>query len=367
MVGEESATMAFDAVEFPLGTWRILAGTSQFVRTQAGSPWRQVVGNRCQRLLTIGDKLLCGFVMSGEEFSTPTRTDVYGGIFMIIPFAIPVQRQSRKLVLAQAVGEPWVIRAVLDPGDVLDADTDFLMGADRDGNVHLVYSAGRGGAFLIIAGGVGGASAGSAPRYARVEAASLRTPAPIAAPEGVARYEGVNGRPIGKPPWDFWPGRGPFAVDPTTGLVAGLMHSEPNHTQPIAFRGQKIRIDGLLDIEMRQGVWQDIANMVLLGDWPYAHARYLGQRSLAFDDLGRLHALVPYCTSATMLDSCGGAISYLVKKEGQWSRPITIGGPFTYEGRSLVIPGTRRTLAVWFEHRAGLAGQWIDFGEDATR
>jgi hypothetical protein len=126
----------------------------------------------------------------------------------------------------------------------------------------------------------------------------------------------------------------PLAVDPSSGLVEGRIATtdrlDPGSSPPITFRGQKIRIDAMLDIELRQGVRQDIARLVVLADWPQEHASYHSPslralRSVAFDLRGRLYALLPYCTNLPMWGPCDGAIECLVKQEGQWSRPLTVG------------------------------------------
>jgi len=381
-VDENLATMAFDAVESRPGALRVLAGSSQFVRGTAGTGWQEVKGNQCVRFLAIAEVLYCGLVMSGEELGAPKRADWYAGVFVIIPYAIPVQRQSRKLVIAEASGDTWVARTIVDVDDPLDAQPKFLMGADSGGNVHLVYAVGRGGALLLFAPpGIGGAVPQAVLRYARVNSESLLPRVTAPGGEPIKPFALVSGHSI-TAPTDLYGGMSTsalansasFAFDPASGVLEGLVATVGGGQRGTGWRSGKAGFKGVFDVHLRSGKWDDHADVVLLNDWPTEGLDYVfpsGRPSVAFDSSGGLHALVPLCTEHPIWDPCKGAFSYLVKRGRRWSKPVMVKAPFDFHqdrwGQTLLLVGEARSFAAWAEARAGLVGRWILPGETDAR
>lgn len=372
---EDPRTIALHAIEWPPGTLRVAAGSSQFVRMAASPAWQETKGNRCSRFLIVAERLFCAFVINGEEVGSPKRTDVYGGLIIIVPFAIPVEKQSRKLVIAEATGEKWVVRAVLDADDPLDAGLRVI-GADREGNVHVLYAVRRGG-MLILFFPAGGGGIGEEPesklRYARIRSEALLSSAD-GAPEASAKpFALVKGLEVGAPPWISHYGSrlwwGGFAVSPAYGTIEGLYGS-------IEIRlGGKYYTHGLLlGVEMRDGVWQERVSVVVNEDWPEEGLDYGSrlrmQPLVQFDASGALHALVPHCTSHSTLHPCIPALSYLVKRGSAWSRPVmfkTDAFQSAQEYARLMIVGEGGVFVAWAEKEAGLLGRWILPREAAAR
>jgi hypothetical protein len=357
--------LSLHAIEWPPGTLRVVAGSSQFVRAPSDPGWQEAKGNRCARFLPVAGRLFCAFVLSGEELASPKRTDVYGGLIILLPFAIPVERQSRKLVIAEAAGERWVVRAALDVDDPLDA-FPIEIGSDAQGNVHVLYNVGRGG-MLILFFPAGGGGVAESPerrlRYARVPADALLA-AGQAAPGGQgAPLVTIKGLDVRDSPWSlpstrrFW--WGDLAVNPVTGAIEGLYGST------------EVRLDGkfytqgmLLAVEMRDGVWQERPSIALVDHWPEDGASYKGAPSknvsVTFDQSGALHALVAHDAEYSMWHPTP-AFAYLLKRGGEWSRPLTfrIGLPHAWPYPRLLLADEARLFVAWAERDAGLLGRWI--------
>jgi hypothetical protein len=361
-LAEDPQAMSLSAIEWPPGTLRVAAGSSQFVRTAASPVWQEAKGNRCARFLPVAGRLFCAFVISGEEIGSPKRTDVYGGLIIIIPFAIPVEKQSRKLVIAEATGEQWVVRTVLDVDDPLDA-VPVEIGSDGQGNVHVLYYVKRGG-MLILFFPAGGGGIGEEPesklRYARISSDVLLG-AGRAAPKAQEKpFTSVRGLEVRDPPWTtpatrrFW--WGDLAVSPVSGAIEGLYGSTE-----VRLGGKHYTQGMLLGVEMRDGVWQERTCVVVKDDWPEQGLDYHGYPSkhvsVAFDASGALHALVPHDT-----DHSASALTYLVKRGGAWSRPVIFKtGAFQHAlaYARLLITGDSRVFVAWAEKDAGLLGRWV--------
>lgn len=157
-------TDSVDAIEYPQGKLRVLAGDRQYIRHNPQQGWQETKENRCSKFVPTTDKLLCAFVVKGEEVSAPSRKDLYCGIIILVPYVFWKNVQASKLVLAEETADnEWTIRAVLDRDTVMSADSRFMVGADRFGTLHFLYLTGRGGAaafFLVAPTGAGGGVAG---------------------------------------------------------------------------------------------------------------------------------------------------------------------------------------------------------------
>lgn len=372
-----------DAIEWPPGTLRVVAGSSQFVRATASPVWQEWKDNRCRRFLVVGDRLFCAFVMSGEEFGAPKRSDVYFGIILIVPFAIPVERQSQKLVIAEAVANIWVVRAVVDAEDPLDARGLQQIGTDASGDAHLLYTVGRGGAFIFSTGPAIGAVPPVKLRYTRISGEALRSSPGATEQVGHASVIAVKGREVQPPPcfaWDWWSqnswnfsrweGRleNRFAVGSDSGTIEGLAATLQS---PVRIGGRTLTFFGELDVTLRDGKWDERVAVVLRNDWPDAGMEYRFSPpvdpKVRFDSSGALHALMPHCTNHPIWDACIPALSYLVKRDGTWSRPVTFGigrysGKLAYEhakAYTLLIASSERAYIGWVEEDGGFAGRWI--------
>jgi hypothetical protein len=372
---EEPRPIAFHGIEWPPGTLRVAAGESQFVREAASAAWSEVKGNRCMRFLTVGGRLFCAFVINGEEVASPKRTDLYGGLIIVVPFAIPIEKQSRKLVIADGVAGQWIVRAVVDADDPLDA-RGFTVGADREGNVHVLYGVGRGGGMYLLFP-AGGGGIWEEPRiqlrYARVGSEALLSPTEGTQQASAGPFALVKGLEVRDPPWrsmvtrGWWGGS--FAVSPASGTIEGLYASSE-----LRLGGKYYTHGLLLGVELRNGLWAERVSVVVNEDWPEEGLDYgsrLRMRPLVqFDASGALHALIPHCISHSTLQPCIPALSYVVKRGGAWSRPVmfrTGAFPSPQEYARLMIVGEAGVYVVWAEKEVGLLGRWIESRQAPAR
>jgi len=346
---EGSEPIMLDAVEWPSGTLRVVYGPVQFVRSRGDGTWRKIERNRCVRFVVARQRLYCGFVMSGKEFGSQERTDVYWGLVMIFPLAIPVQRQSEKLVIAEAVDESWTVRAVLDVEDPLDAQPYFLMDVDNDEFVHVLYAVNRGGGWFVIGPGLAGGGPEGSLRYARVKSSMLDkssdgTSKRSAEPVILLSSDAVSDSRLGM----LY-----FVVNPAFGRLEGLVTGVHHHH---ALWGAELVFD-----ELRV----DSSRPVLRDDWPREGMRYTYFNVMvAADADGTLHALVPSCGGKGPFGCEPGFnyLSYLRRRDGEWSHPIELATKSPAHVRkpyALMIADGERVYVAWGEEGAEFSGRWI--------
>ena len=362
------ADVTLDVVEWPVGTLRVLAGGRQFVGSPGGE-WQSLEGNRCQHFLVLSDKLYCAYVAKGEEIGSPKRTDVYAGLLFIVPFVLPVDRASQKLVLAEFTTGTWTARAVVDPDDSLDAASDFAMGVDGQGDLHILYKVSRGGGLILLGPMGGGAGALPEPKlsYARLAIASLASNRDAAV--GGSAFTPIRGQYLGlpyatqygdEPAWfTLEPIRARFAINRATGTVDGLVRGPEVRLTPesVAYRFGALS-EAVVDVSLREAVWQVPAQIVLTSNWPDTGVEYLwwGRPAMLIDADGTSHAL--FASGKDCFLSCKAyGLDYLAKRSGAWSAPKRF-STGRMEFWSL-FKGQAGVFAAWAEKGGGLLGRWI--------
>jgi hypothetical protein len=396
---------AIDSVEQPAGKLRVLVGDRQFVRAAPELSWQEFKGNRCQRVLAIRNELYCAFVIKGEEIGAPKRTDYTVGLVFIVPWVSWSNKQAAKLVIAQELakqisGDSWVIRAVVDPENPLDADSDFMVGTDNQGMLHVLYAASRGGGFFIVgAGPGGGGGAGWEPtpelRYAqfpldRLVARSAdtedQTPNPDIAPP---QWLSIVGDRLFFPPRQrnlplpiyretaqdevefFESGIRPldrlFIVNKAAGSVSGLASGS---IQRMLFDKDQMRIPwgGGYWVEFRidSKKWLPGYDIVTAEDLPVSGYGWSGSRRdvvIKADTKGTLYALLSHYSGGGFFTGADLFMDYFVKSSNGWSAPLTLGRSY-----SSILAGTPRTLAVtdsgsafaaWVDRDKKFVGRWV--------
>lgn len=374
---------ALEAIEWPPGTLRVLAGRLQFVRVR-GEAWRTLEGNRCVSFVVAKERLFCAFIASGEEFGTPTRLDVHVGIVFWIPLILPMQVQSRKLVIAEAMGEAWIVRAVVDAHDALSA-TDLVIGADVNGNFHAFYTAAKGGSgFIVMPLEVRGQGPVPELRYVRLSAGKLSATLPnreAKAPKDV--YALPEGARLRYPSFVLVGSEGllmplhmRFAVDPTSGAIEGLIGLNVFNARLSGYKENFwFKDGGLIDVRLYDWQWSDPVEVALLGRWPEEDVSYQAGGLapyfdrfpgplLHFDANGTLHAVVRHCVGCvTWGGEARAGLSYLEKNSSGWLRPVKLDAD---NPRRLAGPivGNGKVYIVWSEQDRygrdrGLFGRWI--------
>ena len=380
---------AIDAVEQPSGQLRVLIGDKQYVRAAPGLSWQEFKGNRCQRFLPIKNELFCAFVIKGEEVGAPKRTDYYAGLIFIIPWLSWSSTQAAKLVIAQQSaagpsGDRWLIRGVVDPNSLLDAESDFMAGIDNRGTLHVLYIASRGGAFFIM-GGVGPSGGGgywehpSRLRYARFDIAQLPLN-PISQDEE-SRTDMVESRwlPIQGTTLSF-PTDSPSGKGKGTSFVPGV------RTRPLSAHFVVHKMSGNMSMLMSwlsQGVltgddwvefqfqphdWLPGYTFVITEDLPGSGYKWRNREqhvAIKSDNKGNLHVLLQHSSGGGFWSDGDYFMDYLIKSNKGWSAPLTLGKG---EPAGLLIPSTPRTLAAndpdrvfaaWVNDKNQFVGRWI--------
>jgi len=357
-----------DVVEYPARTLRALAGESQFIRDPMTVNWQEFKGNRCTRFAKAGGHLYCGFVVSGEEFGSPARTDVYGGVFIIFPFVLPIPRQSEKLVLAELVDTTWIARFVIDAEDELDAGRRFLMDADREGNIHVLYGAGRGGVVVLL-------NTVSEPvykaRYLLIERAVLEQAAKESNDTASRAFVGLNGSDVVLSGLFQYTDNDFSATLFPTGCFLTFCGLSSGALNPVSGAFEDLvkglgRVRGLFGVQVIGGVANEQLSLVVPEHWPTDTYYYgLLPAVVKIDSDGAFHAI-----QLTLTDHSywwGGTeqvLSYFVRHDRSWSLPITFPvsidvGLFNTDTRQLLAVGTGRAFVAWSQNGAGLQGRWI--------
>ena len=374
-----------DAIEYPPGQLRVLAGEKQFFRTSPGDSWQEILENRCSRFISAGDDLFCAFVIRGEEINAPQRTDISLGFFILIPVAWGSHKYASKLVLAQETPDGWVIRAVLDPDNPLDANDDFMVDTDNLGNIHFLYFATKGGSFYyLIFGGFSGAG-GSGPlakpelRYAELPLDQLLA---FAAATQYQKSNEINGpwlplKGAQLDPMQFLLGKQSinigeelrplnrrFSVGRATGEVDGLIFSL--NTPFFDTNGQlsqtPANFPSWLEVSIRDGKWMPGFIVLTAADLPDSGYWWSDEKKTVIrkDANGNLHALLDSWISGFWHSRC--YMNYFVKNDGEWSAPMVFANGNDCGGakdRSLTMDKSGAVFAAWVNGEGKFIGRWL--------
>jgi hypothetical protein len=364
-VVEPAGPQTFDAVEWPPGVVRVIAGASQFIRSRDDPTWKENKGNLCHRFVTASNRLYCAFLMSGETLGSPKRTDWHGGLLFIIPFAIPSSHQSTKLVLAEETSEGWVTRVVLDAEDDLDTQPEFVISADNGGNIHFVYTVKGGGSLWLLPLG-GGDIASPRLRYAQLDAKALRSSVAGNRDDAARQFFSAHGRDVPRLRTAYglsypklllqsWPSGlswNPFSGELEALWYVNILVGDPGST----IVGQR---DGVLHAVMRNGEWLATTRLVLAENWPRHGASY-SEPTILFDSAGTSHALVRVRLSTTSRNKSDG-LSYLMQRGGEWTRPVFIETDSNEwsPGAPWGVATKTGLFALSTSRESGLVGRWI--------
>lgn len=369
-LGEVDAA-ALDIVEYPVGTIRIAAGDMEFTRPVAGGEWSQGNGNRCRQYVLHDTSLYCAFVASGEHVGTTAHTEVTWGIVIIFPVFWWNTTRPDKLVLAELVGNTWVVRTALDPANDMSArQTDFALGVDRQGNVHTVFSARHAGStFFMVGGGVTLGAIGAGPgvelRYGRFPlptragASNARTDWQEVASEQIKGILGVRtdmGYSLNS---ILEPLALRVAIAPTAGVPIVLVRNSYGTLTPL---------DKTWDFPIAQGAWAtgvvagDGFEFLAVEDFPTLGSyRFNDTRAILKIDTSDIrHILVEACVSGFWEVSC--RMIYIRRREGGQLATANLSdpGPSAWMGRTLATGQKGRVFATWQPKEKGLVGRWIE-------
>jgi len=262
--------------------------------------------------------LLWAFDASGKEVGAKGRWEWYAFGGAMGGFVFPWHSASQKLVIVPEapVAEPlWY---VLDPQDNLDA-SDAMPAVDGRGNLHVVYTAFRGGLATTYE-----------PRYACTALVPVQPATDHAAPAGVTAAQtlvSVRGSPI---PW-FRPEPGGLAqaasaVDPVSGSVLVVPAHGPGYA-------------------LDDGKWVPPVPLPLS---TFSEPRLTPAGGNAF------HLMV----------TVDARVLYLLYADGGWSAPIEIGQASVASGSlwtelDIAGNGSNRAFAVW-PRSTGIVGRWVE-------
>jgi hypothetical protein len=372
---ETAAPAALDAVEQSAGKLRVLAGDKQFVRSSRQSPWREINGNRCARFLAVAENLLCAFVIKGEEIGAPARKDWTVGWFILVPLAWWSNTQAAKLVVAQLSDERWIIRAVLDADSPLDANRDFMVDTDNEGNIYFLYFASRGGGMFALVvgaapGAVGGGFQGPAPelKYVRVSLDRLIAPASALSepvPSSATRIS-----------WESIPATNlklrevlsqlnkRYALNKATGEVSGLLWGNLTVKTTAGIRRFEFTSDAAdccswTEARIRDGSWVSGEEVVATPDLPDMGYEWSRDDAalLKSDARGNLCALLEHGRPGFWTASY--SMAYLAKNASDWSAPITLGSSSGGDTRTLAVSDSGISFAAWVDKEGNFVGRSI--------
>lgn len=357
--------VAIDAVEQAAGTLRVLIGDRQYLRSRPDAPWREIRENRCVRFLVAGERLFCGFKISGAEIEAPKRKDVSVGLFVVLPIVYWSNMQAEKLVLAQEIDGQWMIRAVFDADTILDADNDFVLQTDVRGVVHALYYNSRGGTVWAAVGGPGGAMGGASGFKPELRHASLLLdqlpPVNIATntavdPKNTSHWISVHGadlpelRVSNTPfPYQGWlrPLNRHFAIDASSGAMIGI--TDVSEETDAGIVDQVIRVSAL------GPSWFPVPEIIAVGRIPDDRFAHYSLDLIRIDDEGGNHVLAMGCSM------WGGTCfkTYFRRAANRWSAPLIL-GPAQGGASSLAVGRSGAVFAAWTDDRGRFVGRWID-------
>ncbi|MEJ2156006.1 MAG: hypothetical protein P8X96_11770 [Desulfobacteraceae bacterium] len=379
---ENKHTQFIDAVEYPPGKLRVLAGDKQYIQVAPNGDWKEIKRNQCEQFVPVADKLLCAFVIEGEKIEAPERTDYTFGWFLLVPIVYWSHEHASKLVLAEESPEGWIILAVVDPDTTMDADSDFLVETDRIGNIHFLYSTSRGGGgFFVFAYGYSGGAAASKPkselRYAQLRSDQLLAQSTIALNQVLNRnatptkwisVKGVSleAKPCVKKDYNYYnasivlnPLKRKFLVNQETGNINGLMLASQctlaDDTRELPMLGPN---QSVVEVSLRDGQWSPHFNIVTANDFPTSGILWnLDNLSIKRDGKGKFHLLLPSLDPGWKNRKY---INYLLKDDTNWSAPLILGrGDITINVISFAVDDSGVAFAAWVNAKGEFIGKWI--------
>lgn len=363
----------FDAVEHPRGKLRVLAGDKQYFREASNLDWQQVEGNRCTKFVPVGNDLYCAFIINGEEVYAPKRTEVIYGIFLLIPYYFKDDVAASKLVLAQKIQNDWIVRAVLDPYTLLDAEHDFMVGTDNLGNVHFLYFTSKGDFDFIFSIFPPFFDAGrNSPRvlrYAQVPIDKLLTLSSDV--ENKATIEGATSKQWLHVKGDTMPSaarhyyidfnrlNNRFAVNKVTREVSGLFFAT---AETFALADRRLSCENQVDhsqveVSIHDGIWSSHCNIVATLDIPTSN-RWWSFPRIKTDSKGRTFALLEsFYPGRFGQFQCN--MNYFYKDEVNWSAPLVLGGSKCGNCESIAVNDSGMVFVSWVNKEGKYIGRWI--------
>ena len=374
---EKKKAKTLDAVEHPRGKLRVLSGDKQYFRNTPNAEWHEIKGNRCAQFLPVGDDLFCAFIIKGEEVEAPERTDVTLGIFQILPIVYWSHKYASKLVLAQESQDGWIIRVVIDPDTLFDANQDFVLEKDNQGNLHFLYFTSKGGGLFLIYSieVMGEAWTEGALRYAEVTFDQLlaqttdthnQTSNQISAPLQWLPAKGVTlaNIPCIRGNLKLRPLNRYFSVNKLTGNVNGLV-SLINATLIDGNRQLDLGQNDCLKVEVsiHDGLWSSHCDIVTTTDLPISNYIWFHIQNplIKIDSKGNKHVLLKSLELGFFKSLY--KMHYLVKDNVNWSAPLFLGtcdiSSLSSSDSSLAIDNSGAVFASWVNKEDKFVGRWI--------
>lgn len=398
MVGEVELVswVLLDAIEHPHGKLRVIAGNRQYYKASSNPEWQEVKDNQCVRFVPAGDDLFCSFVIKGKEVAAPQRTDVHYGFFLLLPFVSWSETHASKLVLAQETPKGWVVRAVLDPDTPLDADPDFMVGTDDQGNFHFLYFTSKGDRSTYffffpfsytISDFYSSKTKEPILRYAQLTSDQLLAHSSSvknhAAPHTASPmpWLALRGSTLSNElPFTIGTTKSAcfrllnkrFSIDRSKREVNGLIWAsdvtliDGNRQLPINFTRE--RPDHLwVEIGINNGKWSPNFKIVTARDIPAekhynAWLNYLNAL-VKIDTKGNLHALLGSEHPPPVAGKIRSYMNYFVRNGENWSGPLVLGRSTWQneleEDRTLAIGDSGIAFAAWVNEEDKFIGRWI--------
>lgn len=298
--------------------------------------WRLAGSNACARLARAGDSVACVVWASGSELGTEAQ---WGAFIVGGPAAailVPYRSRPSKLVLAQAVGEGWSYRTVLDHhltyGVNMETHRSGILAGDATGTFHLLFRVHEGNTSHVRYDTQTPDEEGLADiEWRRPDEQAIKLRNEVSAP--------VRPGPNWFIPFDDLA----LAVDPQTGkalFFARRMESGFGNWTTAA-----------VEIRKHGGVYGQPVPIPFKNGQPK-------QLAPAGDE--RFHALI-----ANRSD-----LIYLNYSAGGWTAPARIGeygtpSLFLIDDDSIQLAsdGRSETLAIWPKRAGALVGRWIKLDE----
>ena len=367
-----------DAVEYPKGALRVVAGDKMFMRS-VHDVWAEIKGNRCERLIPVDDDLLCTFIAKGEDLGAPKRTDYILGWFILVPVVLWSNVHAEKLVIAKESKDGWIIMAVLDPEAELSARSDYVLGADRRGLQFLYRSSGGSYGFIVGFGGYSGVIgwdniSEQQISYARIDYEMLfqrSSGSDTGSKDPPVGWLRVAGKPLSTPPFIvkplnpkfFWQDSldRRFTVNGASGDIEGLVQVSYHFTMDDGLR--KIAVRGgegypWAEIRINGDSWVPRFEIVAAEDLPDPGYDWSSGALIMSDVQGNNHVLLRRVKPGFWTTSF--EICYFLKTAAGWSAPVVLGGNVSQcDCRDLAVDDKGNILAIWMDTNDAVKGRWI--------
>ena len=272
------------------------------------------------RLVQGANGLLWAFDVDGKAVGAKGRWEWYGIGGAMGGIIFPWHSASQKLVIVPeaAIAEPlWY---ALDPQDNLDTG-NAMPAVDGRGNLHVVYTAMRGGLGTTYE-----------PRYAHTPLVAVpAADRPVAGPTATRRVSPLSGSPI---PW-------------LQGEAVGLMQAA-TAVDPESGSLLVVRAHGA-SYALEDGKWLPPVRLPLATFWEPRMAPAGGK---AFH-------LVTTADNRTL---------YLLYSNGSWARPVDLGrssvqSDALWDALDIASAGSSRAFVAW-PTSSGIVGRWVDVQVD---